>query len=287
MVVVATMPSLRLFRTATLLPPWLACWLAATSCSPQRSSRAPSDHSSRSVAASEPISAGQFFKQWKVQFSSGNTGAGAYEHIEEQNLEEWAANFTPNEGYTELLLTIRNQDEDPQSMRKPRVELRELNGYGEPASWSQSGNHHLFAEVRVLRESLNGKNRNIIVLQSHTDGSGPGRTNKMASGIYFRPDKNKFECKTNNGSNTSYYDLKRNVHPGKQWYQFALQVQDGRSRCGVYSTTEWDWTPFEDIYDGNMYFKTGNYTQPGDEMGPAPDSVGTQVQIRNFVVGHE
>jgi Alginate lyase len=230
------------------------------------------------------LTATEFYDAWKVQV---NRGDGSYVNMSPSLEAEYISQYLPTLEYTSLVLTIWNEDEDLGGDRKPRVELRELDGSGNPASWSQAGSHQLTSAVKLEYNELNGWKRDIIVAQAHTDGNydpkSDGSTDLFATGIYYRTSTGTLECKVSGSSGNSTSTLASNVAFGIYYY-LRIEVKDAQSRCGIYSNSVWVYTPYATGHPGKMYYKTGNYTQPTQvTVGLAGR---TRVRIKNFSVLH-
>lgn len=234
------------------------------------------------TSTSAALTAEQFYTTWKVQV---NVGDGPYINLSPSLEAEYLSQFFPTSDYTGLMLTIWNEDENLGGDRKPRVELRELDGAGSLASWSQVGAHRLDTSVRLESDDLNGWKRDIIVAQVHTDGNADsgGSSDALAAAVVYRANSGRLECKVSSPAGESYTSLLPSVVFGT-YYKLRLEVNNAQARCAIASNNVWIYTPYSATQPGRMYFKTGNYTQP--PLTTAGVTGRTRVRIKAFSTTH-
>jgi Alginate lyase len=273
----------RFAKSQSLLRCFVPCALplVAANCALAPEERGHDDTFGETIA---PLTAEQFYDTWKVQV---NVGDGVYVNLSPSLEAEYSSQFFPTTDYTGLMMTIWNEDEALSGNRKPRVELRELDGAGNLASWSQVGTHRLDTSVRLESDELNGWERDIIVAQAHTDGTfdSGGSTDALAAAVVYRASSGGLECKVSSPSGEVYTSLQPSVVFGT-YYKLRVEVNDAQARCAiaVAANSVWSYTPYAATQPGRMYFKTGNYTQP--PLATAGTTGRTRVRIKGFATTH-
>lgn len=238
----------------------------------------------------DPLAAAlAFYGTWIVQLQTETEGI--YETILGARGEEEFAGFSTENNYSVLRFAVEENFAES-SNTKSRVELRERGDNARALHWSQAGYHRLVASIRIPSDSLYDRKRDIIIMQAHTgDQLGPdpfdGRSSdSFGTGIYWRAEDEKFECRVRGNSGESHSNLLTGVSESERdsFNTFSIEVRDGESRCGYHNGNEWVYTSYSDLIGGMTYFKCGNYTQ--ERTDASGDGGATVVMIQDLSLEH-